>query len=75
MTAGNEKSAKKLVWEPPLLMRLTAPGDAWGGGPCRPGSSAGGDCSNGTGAGSSCTDSGSGGRYPSCLTGGYVGDG
>ena len=50
MTAGNEKSAKKLVWEPPLLMRLTAPGDAWGGGPCPPGSGNTGNCTVGTGA-------------------------
>lgn len=45
MTAGNEKNAGQLVWEPPRLLRLTAPGDAaaaCGG----PGSGQAGDCVN-----------------------------
>ena len=43
MTPGNENSGKKLVWEVPQLMRLTAPGDATAacGGP---GSGQAGDC-------------------------------
>ena len=62
MTAGNEKGGQKLVWEPPQLMRLTAPGDALGGG-CGSGS---GDsyCSPGTGALTTCINSGSDGPPP-----------
>ena len=53
MTAGNEKGAKKLEWEPPRLMRLTAPGDAaavCGG----PGSGQVGDCNRNGSTANTC---------------------
>ena len=52
MTAGNEKSAKQLVWEPPRLMRLTAPGDARA--LCSASGSGDSDCQNGHDAPYNC---------------------
>jgi hypothetical protein len=55
MTPGNENSGKKLVWEPPQLMRLTAPGEALGGQVCKSGSSDSSGCDSGNAAaGSGC---------------------
>ena len=56
MTAGNEKSTKQLEWEPPRLMRLTAPGDAWAA-PCTIfGSGAVEGCTIGTNPTGICTN-------------------
>ena len=63
MTAGNEKSAEQRVWEPPLLMRLTAPGDARGITGCQLGSGNPGGCIGGSGALQWC-DAGGGGAMP-----------
>jgi hypothetical protein len=67
MTPGNENSGKKLVWEPPQLMRLTAPGDARG--QCNSnGSGDDSNClSNGNNATSQCNGVGNG--TDSCSTG------
>ena len=54
MTPGNENSGKKLVWEPPQLMRLAAPGDALGGQVCESGSGDSTGCVLGNAAGAGC---------------------
>jgi len=59
MTAGREKSAKQLVWEPPRVMRLTAPGDAQAADCEGSASSASGSCtSSGNGADTNCSPTG-----------------
>lgn len=77
MTAGNEKSGKKLVWEPPQLMRLTGPADAeatciGGSGAteyCEPAGSApqGGYCVAGSNAQWVCSANGSSAHNNRCL--------